>query len=149
MPRIRLKPLDHYPFKVPITVRITDLNYRGHLGNDRLLGLVHEARVAFLASLGMTEMDSGGVSLILADAAVDYRNQAFAGEELTFEVAAGELSRNGFRLLYKFLRRSDSKLIALAETGMVCFDYRQMRTVRLPAETRQGLLRGTSRPSSE
>jgi acyl-CoA thioester hydrolase len=55
MPRVKLKPLDHYPFSTDITVRTTDLNYGGHLGNDRLLSLIHEARVAFLKYRGLTQ----------------------------------------------------------------------------------------------
>jgi acyl-CoA thioesterase FadM len=49
MPRIKLKPLSEYSFHTDIVVRTTDLNYGGHLGNDKLLSLIHEARVAFLA----------------------------------------------------------------------------------------------------
>ena len=72
MPRIRIKPLDRYPFSINITVRITDLNYGGHLGNDSLLSLIHEARVAFLDSHGLSELDCGGVSLTMGDAALIY-----------------------------------------------------------------------------
>ena len=50
MPRLELKAREPYPFSCEMVVRTTDLNYGGHLGNDRLLSLVHEARVAFLAS---------------------------------------------------------------------------------------------------
>ena len=57
MPRIKLKPLNYYSFQTEITVRVTDLNYGGHLGNDKLLSLIHEARVAFLACFGFSEMD--------------------------------------------------------------------------------------------
>ena len=63
MPRLRLKPLDSYPFSIEMTVRITDLNYGGHLGNDTMLSLIHESRIAFLARHGFSEMDCGGVSL--------------------------------------------------------------------------------------
>jgi len=89
MPRIKLKPLDLYPFNIEIIVRVTDLNYGGHLGNDKLLALVHEARVAFLADFDFTELDCGGVSLIMADAALMFQGEAFAGDTLKIEVAAG------------------------------------------------------------
>ena len=52
MARLQLDPLPRYTFQVEMAVRVTDLNYGGHLGNDRLLSLVHEARVAFLAEHG-------------------------------------------------------------------------------------------------
>lgn len=132
MPRIRLKPLNFYPFCTKITVRVTDLNYGGHLGNDSLLSLVHEARVAFLASHAFSEVDCGGVSLTMGDAAIVYQGEAYAGDELTIEVAAGEPSRSGFRLFYRLTRSKDSQKIALAETGMVCFDYTLKKIMPLP-----------------
>ena len=132
MPRVRLKPLDQYPFSIKIVVRVTDLNYGGHLGNDSLLSLVHEARVAFLASHGFSELDCGGVSLTMGDAAIVYQGEAYAGDELNIEVAAGEPSKTGFRLFYRLTRSSDTKKIGLAETGMVCFDYKAKKIIPLP-----------------
>lgn len=132
MPRIRLKPLDQYPFSTNITVRVTDLNYGGHLGNDSLLTLVHEARVAFLASHGFSELDCGGVSLTMGDAAIVYQGEAYAGDGLNIEVAAGEPSPSGFRLFYRLTRSSDDQKIALAETGMVCFNYKAKKIMPLP-----------------
>lgn len=132
MPRVRLKPLDHYPFSTKIIVRVTDLNYGGHLGNDSLLSLVHEARVAFLASHGFSELDCGGVSLTMGDAAIIYQGEAYAGDDLNIAVAAGEPSKSSFRLFYRLTRSSDGQKIAIAETGMVCFDYNAKKIVPLP-----------------
>jgi acyl-CoA thioester hydrolase len=132
MPRIKLKPVENYPFSTEIKVRITDLNYGGHLGNDSLLSMVHEARVAFLASFGFSEKDCGGVSLIIADTAVVYQGEAFAGDMLRFEVAAGEPTRCGFRLFFRVTRPKDDEPIALVENGMVCFDYQARSTISLP-----------------
>jgi len=137
MPRIRLNPRDSYPFSVEQRVRVTDLNYGGHLGNDRLLSLVHEARVAFLAGHGLSELDCGGVSLTMGDAALVYQGEAYAGDVLRFEVAAGEASRSGFRIFYRVSRTSDGSPIALAETGMVCFDYRAHKIRPLPEAVRR------------
>ncbi len=132
MPRIRLIPLDQYPFSTKITVRVTDLNYGGHLGNDSLLSLIHEARVAFLARNDFSEFDCGGVSLTMGDAAIIYQGEAYAGDELNIEVAAGEPSKCGFRLFYRLTRSNDGQKIALAETGMVCFDYKAKKIMPLP-----------------
>jgi len=136
MPHIHLEPLPAYPFYCEIKVRTTDLNYGGHLANDRLLSLVHEARVAFLASHGFTELDCSGVSLILAEAGVVYQGEAFAGDILRFEVAAGEPTNCGFRLFYRASRPADGAAIALVESGMVCFDYAARRIRPLPASVR-------------
>jgi len=132
MPRRKLNPLSTYPFSCELVVRTTDLNYGGHLGNDRLLSLVHEARVAFLASHRLSELEFGGVSLILADAAVIYQAEAYAGNRLVFEVAAGEPSRTGFRIFYRVTRSDDGQSIALVENGMACFDYGSRKVAALP-----------------
>lgn len=136
MPRLDLRPREPYPFNCELVVRTTDLNYGGHLGNDRLLALVQEARVAFLAAHGWSELDCGGAGLIMADAAVCYRAEAFAGDRLRFEVAAVEPGRLGFRLATRVTRPADGTEVALAETGMVCFDYARRRPVPLPAAVR-------------
>jgi len=136
MARVQLTPLASYPFAAKLVVRTTDLNYGGHLGNDRVLTLVHEARVAWLASHGWTELACGGVSLIMADAAIVYRNEAFAGDRLRIEVAPTAPTGTAFRLAYRVTRPSDETEIALVETGMVCYDYERRRIVRLPAAVR-------------
>jgi acyl-CoA thioester hydrolase len=130
MPRLQLTEAAEYEFTTHLTVRTTDLNYGGHLGNDSLLSLVHEARVAWLAAYAWSELDMGGVSLILGDTAVVYQGEAFAGDELRIDVTAGEIGRSGFRLFYRIKRADDA--IALVENGMIAFDYKLRRICPLP-----------------
>ncbi len=133
MPKVQLEPKSDYSFKAELTVRTTDLNYGGHLGNDRLMSLVHEARVALLMSYGWTEMDCGGIGLIMRDTAIIFKNEAFAGDKLLFEVSMGEPSKVGFRIFNRVTRSNDGELIALVENGMVCFNYDQRKVSSLPA----------------
>ena len=132
MPRLQLTPLSAYPFCTGLAVRVTDLNYGGHLGNDRILALLQEARVRYLAENGWSEFDCAGTGLIMTDAAIQYRGEAFAGDRLEIEVAMGEAARTGFRIFYRITRHGDDALIAVAETGMACFDYERRRVVALP-----------------
>jgi acyl-CoA thioesterase FadM len=136
MPRLRLQPLSAYGFASEIRVRTTDLNYGGHLGNDRLLALVHEARVDFLAAHGWSELDCAGAELIMADAAIVFQAEAFAGDLLRVETAVGEPTRVGFRLFHRLTRIQDGTAVALVETGLVCFDYAAGRPVPLPEAVR-------------
>ena len=140
MARIQLQLPDHFPFSTAIPVRITDLNYGNHVGNDTILSLVHEARVRFLAHYGYTELACEGVSLIMADAGIEFRNELFYGDELTAWVAAGAATSAGFELYYKLLKGPGQTLVALAKTGMVCFDYTARKVVRLPEGVRRKLM---------
>ncbi len=135
MARLQLKPLAEYPFCTEITVRTTDINYGGHLGNDRVLTLVHEARVAWLANYGWSEHDCAGSGLIMGDAGLVFKNEAFAGDRLEIEVGASGASRSGFRLHFRLNRvnGTNREVIALVENGMICFDYTARRIISLPA----------------
>jgi acyl-CoA thioesterase FadM len=68
----------------------------------------------------------------MGDAVLHFRNEARAGDRLRMEVAAGEPTRTGFRVFYRVSRPDDNSLIALAETGMICFDYETRRMMPLP-----------------
>ncbi len=136
MARLKLKPLEHYPFNTEIKVRISDINFGGHLGNDQLLSLTNEARSQFLAKHGFTELDCGGVATMMTDAAIVYQDEAFLGDVLKFEVAAGKPTRIGFRIFFRITRASDEKPIGLAETGLVCIDYKTKKILALPDAVR-------------
>jgi len=135
MARLQLKPLAQYPFSTELTVRTTDINYGGHLGNDRVLTLVHEARVAWLASHGWAEHDCAGTGLIMGDAGLVFKNEAFAGDLLEIEVGASGATGSGFRLHFRLNRVHEAgrEVIALVENGMICFDYPPRRIMPLPS----------------
>ena len=55
MPKIRLQELNSYQYFVVIPVRITDINYAGHLGNDSMISIIHEARFRFVQHIGFKD----------------------------------------------------------------------------------------------
>ena len=50
MARVRFQVQGQEVFKTTLQVRVDDVNYAGHLGNDSVLTLCQEARVRFLPS---------------------------------------------------------------------------------------------------
>lgn len=132
MARVQIELPQSWLFRTRLAVRVTDVNYGGHLGNDRVLGLAHEARVRWLASCGLSEKDVGGVGLIMADAALVFRGEAFLCDELEVELGAMEVRRSSFDLVCRLTRPVDTAEIALVKTGMVCFDYSARKVARLP-----------------
>jgi acyl-CoA thioesterase FadM len=134
MARIKVALPDTFSCVTEIPVRITDLNYGGHLGNDALLGILHEARVYFLRSLGM-DNDYDPVSklgLIMVDVAIEYKGEAFHGDVLRIQMAAADPNKYGFDVVYH-VHNQAGKEIARAKTGMLCFDY-NIRKLRLLPE---------------
>ena len=108
-----------------IPVRIGDINYGGHVGNDAILSIIHESRMQWLADAGFTELSAGGHGLIMADVMIAYRGESFYGDVLTVELFADEVSAHAFDLLYLITASRDGSpvLVAEAKTGMICYDY--------------------------
>ena len=90
--------------------------------------------MAFLAAQGWTELACGGVGLIMNEAALRFKREAFAGDVLSIGVGVAEIGRAGFRLSYLVTRVADDEVIALAETGMVGYDYKAGKVAPLPAD---------------
>ena len=134
MARIKLLIPNHKIFATEIGVRITDINYGNHVGNDAFVRIVHEARAQWLTSNNYTELNIEGTSLIMADLAVEYKGESFYGDILKVEIAVGEISRAGFELYYQIQtdRNGNSFLIVKAKTGMVCYNYEEKKVRELP-----------------
>ena len=134
MARIKIQIPEKFIFKTGIPIRITDINYGGHLGNDSVLSLVHEARLRFLKHLGYSESNVEGAGIIMIDAAVQYKSEGFYGDELLIEVAITDFSNLGCDFVFKLTSKNFNKEIALAKTGIVFFDYEKRKTAPVPVE---------------
>ena len=142
MGRVKLKFPDNKPlFSTTISVRIGDINYGGHAGNDSILSIVHEARVQMLRSHGYDELHAGGNSLIMADVMIAYKGEAFYGDTLTIKIYAEEVSGHSFDLLYHIstYRDGTQKDVAHAKTGMACFNYETRKIAVMTEELRRVL----------
>jgi len=130
--RVKLEMPEGYPFRTELTVRITDINYGGHLGNADVLALMHEARVRFLNSFGYSEINVEGFGTIMLDSVIIYKAQAFAGDVLQIEVAAGDFSRLGCDIFYRITKKETGVEVALAKTGISVFNYANQKRVSPP-----------------
>ena len=130
MPKLALEIPSSFQFETMIPVRITDINYGGHLGNDAFLSLIHEARMQFLKNYDYTEMNLEGVGMIMIDAGIEFRTEVFYGDQVKILVAATEFSRAGFNLYYKLMK--NETIVAIAKTGMVCYDYDKKKVAAIP-----------------
>jgi acyl-CoA thioesterase FadM len=137
MSRVNLNLPRRFSYQTEFRVRISDINYGGHLGNDRLLALIHEARIRHLSSFGHTETDVGGAGMIQTDAVIIYRAEAFHHDNLLVRIALDDLSDVGCDYYYKFTNKATGMEIARAKTNMVFFNYETRKMVPVPDAFRQ------------
>lgn len=132
MARIKIEMPDHFIFSTELPIRISDINYGGHLSNDRILSLVHEARVQFLKSYQYSELDVEGRGLIMTDSATIYKAEGFHGDRLQVDIAVNEFNKYGCDFFYLLSNKDSAVEIAHVKTGFVFFDYDERKVVRVP-----------------
>jgi len=132
MSRVKIEEPDHYIFTASIKTRITDLNYGGHVGNDRIFAFMHDARVQFFKFLGYEdELNFDGLGNIQTDAAITYKAEVFAHENIEIAIGIMDVNKYGCDFVYKFTK-SDGSLAALGKTGVVFFDYEKRKIASIP-----------------
>ncbi|HEY1020299.1 MAG TPA: thioesterase family protein [Sediminibacterium sp.] len=136
MNRIKIDLPETFLFATTLRIRVTDLNYGGHVGNDSFLSLIQEARQQFLLSHGYRELSIAGVGLIMADVAIEFKKELNYGDEVKISVAASGFDKLGFDLLYKMEVVQDQQLMLAgkAKTGMMCYDYTLKKKTAVPEE---------------
>lgn len=136
MSRIKIELPEEFLTVIEIPVRITDINYGNHVGNDALVSILQEARVQMLQKAGFkNELEIEGIGLIMAGLMMEYKQEAFYGDVLKIYLAVTDISTKSFVLLYKLtaLRKDNNILIARAKTEMVCYDYLLKKIAPVPA----------------
>ena len=132
MAEVKLELPKEFGFATDIQVCINHINYGGHLGNDSLLSLIHEARIRFLKHHGFTESDVDGAGIIMVDTVIVYKSESFHGDVLTFEVAVSDVGKVGCDFCFRVTNKVTSKEVAHAKTGVVFFDYATRKVVNTP-----------------
>ena len=132
MPRIKIDLPDTFNFSISIPVRITDLNYGGHVGNDSFLSLIHEARVQFLKQNNIRELSAEGPGLIMTDAVIEFKKELNYGDEVIISVTADNLASYSFTLFYLLEKMNGDKkeVVGKAQTGMLKYDYKLKRIIK-------------------
>ena len=134
MSRIKVDLPKKFIFATKVPVRIGDINYGGHLGHDSFLPITHEARIQFLYSLGYSELDIGGLGIILSGAEIEYIAESFYGDNLTVNIGISNFHKYGFDIIYQLLTTEGKKEVGRVRTSIVLYDYEQGKVTRIPEE---------------
>lgn len=140
MPRVELALPETFPFRTDLPIRIGDLNYGNHLGNDAVLSLAQEARARFLRGHGWSELGiDGRVGIVVVDAAIVYRAEGRYGMTLRVEVAFTDVRSRGCDVVYRMSDGATGQEIARLKTGIMFFDYATRKVASMPLAFREAI----------
>ncbi len=125
-----------------IEVRFADTDAMAHVNNAKYLTYCEIARVAYYEAvtgrpipLGVHGTTEG---MILAEMRITYRSPAFYGELLTVETRVSAIGRTSFTMEHRLTapesRYGAARLIAVATSVLVSYDYTAGRPIPVPAD---------------
>jgi acyl-CoA thioester hydrolase len=123
-----------FAHELEIVVRFADTDAMRHVNNAKYLTYCEVARIRYWTDVtgeGFAPGDEGEESLILADARITYRAQAFYGETIWVQTRATRIGRSSFTLEHRLtagLPGDEPRLVAVSESVLVRYDY----ATRLP-----------------
>jgi acyl-CoA thioester hydrolase len=137
-----------------VEIRVADTDAMGHVNNAMYLTYLEMARVAYYEAaaghplpLGVHGAEEG---LILADIRVAFRAPALYGELLTVESRVSRLGRTSFGMEHRMTapesRLAKARLIAVADSVLVTYDYAAGRPIPLPGSLVAGIEALEGRP---
>lgn len=132
MQQVKIDEPDTWKFETRLPIRVDDINYGGHLGNEAVLTIAQEARIQFLQEGGFSERNIGGPGLIMTGAAVQYRAEGHHGDVMSVKIQPTGVEKSGFDLIYRMKRTNSQELLSMMKTGMRAYDYEREEVVRLP-----------------
>ncbi|MBE0506022.1 MAG: acyl-CoA thioesterase [Marinospirillum sp.] len=133
MPRVSLDFPQSVVYSHVVRLRISDINYGQHLGHDTLVSLLHDARCGWLRQAQLSELSIGGdhIGWVVAELVVNYKAEAFYGDELHIELAVGEIGSKGAEIFHRVVSQAGA-VVGVAKVGVVFFDFATRQAVAVP-----------------
>ena len=121
-------------FVIDYKVTISDINYGGHMGNERALLLFQEVRINLFKILGGSEINLGeNVGTIQKDAHVYYKGEVYLGEKLKVKIVGAELKKASINFLYE-IENENNQIVIEGTTLIVGFNYTLKKISKFPEE---------------
>ena len=124
----------------PIEVRYGDLDPQGHVNNASYLTYFEQARIAYIAHLGLWTSNSFiDIGIILADAHLNFRKPVVFGQPVRVGVRVAHLGTKSLRMEYSLQDSAENAELANGSTILVTFDYPTGQTIPIPENWRSAI----------
>lgn len=120
-------------YETDYKVIVSDINYGGHMGNERALIIFQQTRMEWLNSISYDEANIEGKGLIQLESHVYYLKEVFLGETLLCRIVNVQPERITFNIEYEILNKNND-IVIKGMTKMAVFDYEKKKIARIPKE---------------
>ncbi len=119
-------------FLIKYKIKEEDINYGGHVGNERALVFFQMVRIKFFESLGLSELNIGdGIGVIQRNSYVEYNKELFLNDEITIKITKIELEKTKLNFHYEIYNQED-KLAINGSTLLLAYNYEEKKLKKVP-----------------
>lgn len=112
-----------------------DINFAGHMGNERILHWANQIRHSFYRHQGVMEIDPKTmIGTIVANHSIVYKSEGFLNDLIRAEVAVNNITSCSYDLIIRFTKKETGQVLALLRSGTVCFNYQTREIAEIPQE---------------
>jgi len=109
-------------FKKLVTIPANVIDGNGHVNNVAYVQWMQDIAVEHYASIHGVEAQGANSTWVVREHKIEYLLPAFEGEEIEIQTWIADVRRARSLRCYKFVRRSDTRLLVRAETDWVFVD---------------------------
>lgn len=123
-----------YIFTTELLIQVSDINYGGHLGNDRFLTLAQEVRSRFFRSKGWTEKNIAHtpMGIVVTEAHIRFLSEGFLGDRILAKLYVSEKKRCQCTFHYELSVIESQKKLSEMSTKVAFFDYEKRKVGKCP-----------------
>ena len=135
--------MSDYHFYHPIEVRYGDLDPQGHVNNAKHLTYFEQARIAYWINMGLFTKDQSFMELgvILADAHITYFEPIYFGQNIKVGVHVAKLGNKSMIWEQNIVDADTGRELAKGEIVMVAYDYVAQKTISIPQDWREKIIK--------
>lgn len=118
------------PHEIEVYVRFCETDAIGHVNNTSHFLYFEEARTKFFRQVYSNK--STAFVFMIANINCSYISEAFSGQTLKINTTVSKLGTTSFTIKQTLENKEDNNVIAEAETVIVCFDYQNQKSMKIP-----------------
>ena len=122
-----------------VSVRFRDLDAMGHAHHTLPIVYFEEARAAYWRQVaGRPKLED--IDYVLAEVRVQFKQRVLYPGELVVRMGTVHVGNASFVMHYELVDAEDA-VLATGETTQVMYDYANARSMRVPADVRERIMR--------
>ncbi len=132
--------LSEYKFKVPITIRFSDIDAMGHVNNAIYLTYFELARLHYWREVIQWNIRDHGV--IVGRSEVNYLKPIVLEDEITCYVRTTRIGNSSFDVMHVLVKKTPQgeEICTTAKTVCISYDYLANKSVPIPEGERNKMI---------